>query len=509
MSYTIGYDIGTTSIKAVIIDTNGLIQGSAINEYMLITPKPGWAEQNPEDWWLAFINVTKELLLKTGIGSKDICALGLSGQQHGSVFIDKNGEVIRPAILWCDQRTYKQCKKINQIFGFNQFIKLAYNKALPGFTAPKVLWLREEEPNNFKKVYKILLPKDYIRYKLSGNFATDVSDASGTLFLDIAKRNWSIEILEGLNINIAMLPEVFESSDITSTLSKEAADLIGLQQGTPIVAGAGDQAAGAVGCGIVIEGLISDYIGTSGVVSTIYSKPLYDPSGRLHTFCHAIKGKWHILGVTLAAGGSFKWYNEVFGPGENFKKKFPCTEGYRLLDMQAEKTEAGSNGLIFLPYISGERAPHGDPFARGVFFGISYIHKRGHFVRSIMEGVAFSQLDCFNLMKELGITSNKIVLFGGGAKSEIWRYILADVFGVEVITLNIAEGPSYGSAILAGVGVGVFKSVEDITIKIVREKYRAIPNLKNLEKYKNLYKIYRLLYKSLKNEFKKLSVAIN
>ena len=464
MEYLIGYDIGTTSTKGVIIDRDGAIIGSAIKEYRLITPKPGWAEQNPEDWWQAFIDITEELLTKTGINPGNICALGLSGQQHGSVFIDKEGQVIRPAILWCDQRTDKQCRHINQTFGSSQFIELAKNKALSGFTAPKVLWLREEEPENYKRVYKILLPKDYIRYKLSGSFATDVSDASGTLFLDIPKRNWSEKILRGLGIDINMLPEVFESSDITSIINSDAARITGLKQGTLIVGGAGDQAGGSVGCGIVREGLISDYLGTSGVVSTICSKPLFDPKGRLHTFCHAIRNKWHILGVTLAAGGSYKWFNEAFGPGKDFKEKFPDLKDYNLLDMQAEKSEPGSNGLIFLPYISGERAPHGDPFARGVFFGISYIHHRGHFVRSVMEGVAFSQLDCFNLMSSLGISSDKIVVFGGGAKSRIWRHIMADIFGINVVNLNIEEGPSFGSAILAGVGVIIFESVEDITL---------------------------------------------
>lgn len=508
MNYLIGFDIGTTSTRCILIDTSGKLIASAISDYPMDTPKPGWAEQDPDNWWKATVITIKEVMEKSNVNPSDISAMGLSGQMHGSVFLDREGKVIRPALLWCDQRTQAQCDSIYDIFGGEaEFIKLSYNKALAGFTAPKILWLREIEPDNYKKVDKILLPKDYIRYKLSGTFATEVSDASGTILMDIARRSWSETILEGLSIEKDILAPVYESSKITSCVSEEAAKITGLIAGTPIVGGAGDQAGGAVGSGIVEEGIISDCLGTSGVVFAHSDRPSYDTKGRLHCFCHAAEGAWHLMGVTLAAAGSYKWYHDTFGTSPDMKKAYPDLSGYELLDKQAEEAVSGSEGLIFLPYLSGERTPYADPYARGVFFGLSYIHNKNHFVRSVLEGIAYSQYDCLNLMKDLGITSNKVVLFGGGAKSKLWRQIISDIFDTRIVTLNVEEGPSYGAAILAGVGAGIYKNVKEATKKIIREDIEIDPIAENTSKYAKYYKIYRSLYGSLKGDFEKLDMA--
>jgi len=505
MRFLLGLDVGTTSTRAILTDENSKLIASSISDYKLITPKPGWAEQIPIDWWIASIKTIKDVIKKSNVSPENIACIGLSGQMHGSVFLDSSGNVIRPAILWCDQRTIKQCETIYKIFGYDGFIKLSYNRALPGFTAPKILWLKENEPENYKKVSKILLPKDYIRYKLSNTYATEVSDASGTILMDIPSRNWSNEILNGLHIKRSLLPEVFESDIISSKVSKEASNLTGLIEGTPIVGGGSDNAAGAVGSGIIRSGLISDSIGTSGVVFAHMDRPLYDSQGRVHSFCHAVPGKWHLTGVTLSAAGSLRWYFDEFGPSKEIIKNFPDIKGYDLLDKQAERVPAGSDGLIFLPYLSGERTPYADPDARGVFFGISYLHGPDHFVRSIMEGVAFSQLDCLTLMRDLNINSDKIILFGGGAKSSIWRQIIADILNSKVVTLNVEEGPAFGAAIIAGAGCGIYPSIKEGVDKIINEDKENNPIAENVEKYKKLYAIYKLLYKDLKDNFKKLS----
>ena len=505
MRFLLGLDVGTTSTRTVIIDENSKLVASSTSNYKLITPKPGWAEQIPDDWWIASIKTIKDVIKKSNVSPENIACIGLSGQMHGSVFLDSSGNVIRPAILWCDQRTFKQCETIYKIFGYDGFIKLSYNRALPGFTAPKILWLKENEPENYKKVSKILLPKDYIRYKLSNNYATEVSDASGTILMDIPSRNWSNEILNGLHIKRSLLPEVFESDIISSKVSKEASNLTGLIEGTPIVGGGSDNAAGAVGSGIIRSGLISDSIGTSGVVFAHMDRPLYDSQGRVHSFCHAVPGKWHLTGVTLSAAGSLRWYFDEFGPSKEIIKNFPDIKGYDLLDKQAERVPAGSDGLIFLPYLSGERTPYADPDARGVFFGLSYLHGPDHFVRSIMEGVAFSQLDCLTLMRDLNINSDKIILFGGGAKSSIWRQIIADILNSKVVTLNVEEGSAFGAAIIAGAGCGIYPNIKEGVDKIINEDKENNPIAENVEKYKKLYAIYKLLYKDLKDNFKKLS----
>jgi len=507
MKFLLGLDIGTTSTRALLINENLKLVASSTSAYKsLMTPRPGWAEQNPDDWWGQSVKTIKDVIDKSHVRPENIACVGLSGQMHGSVFLDSNGEIIRPAILWFDQRTHKQCETIYKIFGYNEFIKLSYNKALPGFTAPKILWLKENEEDNYKRVSKILLPKDYVRYKLSDTYATEVSDASGTVLMDIPSRKWSDRILEGLQINRDLLPDIYESEVISSRVSKEASNLTGLLEGTPIAGGGSDNAAGAIGTGIVTKSRIMDSIGTSGVVFAYSDKPLYNPEGRLHSFCHAVKGKWHLTGVTLSAAGSIKWYFENFGPTIEIINKYNNVKGYNLINNQAKNAPVGSEGLIFLPYLSGERTPYADPNARGVFFGISYRHNPDHFIRAIMEGVAFSQLDCLSLMKELKIESDSIILSGGGARSDIWRQILADVLDSKVITLNIEEGPAYGAAIIAGKGCGIFSKIEDVANKIVNDiRYENNPIAENVEKYKKIYPLYKSLYESLRENFKKLS----
>ncbi len=506
MNFLLGLDIGTTSTRTVLINENNKLVASSISDYKLITPKPGWSEQIPDDWCNASIKTIKDIIKKSDVSPKNIACIGLSGQMHGSVFLNNYGNVIRPAILWCDQRTYKQCQTIYKIFGYDNFIKLSYNRALPGFTAPKILWLRENEPENYKKVSKILLPKDYVRYRLSDTYATEVSDASGTILMDIPSRNWSGEILNGLNINKDLLPDVFESEIISSKVSEEASNLTGLIEGTPIVGGGSDNAAGAVGNGITRSGLILDTIGTSGVVFAHSDKPLYDPQGRLHSFCHAVADKWHLTGVTISAGGSLKWYFDKFGPTMEITKDFPNLKGYDLLNEQAKRVPIGSNGLIFLPYLSGERTPYADPHARGVFFGISYLHNADHFIRSIMEGVAFSQLDCLSLMRELNIKSDKIILSGGGSRSDIWRQILTDILNTQAITLNVEESsPAYGAAIIAGKGCGIYSDINKLADRIINDiKQENHPIIENVKKYNKIYRIYKSLYTSLKDKFKEL-----
>lgn len=503
-NYLLGIDIGTSGTRCILIDEEGVIAGSAIKEYPLHTPKPGWAEQNPRDWYDAVIFTIKEVLEANKISGSSVKAIGLSGQMHSSVFLDKDNNVIRPALLWCDGRTEPQCRRIYDIFGYEEFIKLSFNKALPGFTSPKILWLRENEPENYARVAKILLPKDYIRFMISGVYATEVSDASGMLLMDIKKRAWSDEILDGLEINRSFLADIFESPQISSYLDEKTAKLTGLLKGTPIAGGGGDNAAGNVGSGIIKQGFSSDSIGTSGVVFAHSDKPVYDPEGRLHSFCHAVPGKWHLMGVTLAAAGSQKWYFDTFGPSRAIEKERGDLKKYKLLDEEALRVKAGSDGLIFLPYLTGERTPYADASARGVFFGMSYLHTQDHFVRSIMEGVAFSQLDCLNLMEEIGVKSEKIVLIGGGSKSKIWKQIICDTFERPVVTLKNEEGPAFGAALLSGVGCGIYKSVEDAVGRAVRIQSELKPDQSNFKVYRKSYEIYRSLYSSLKEDFRKL-----
>ncbi len=500
MKYLIGIDIGTTGVKTILINQKGAVVAKSIKEYPLQTPKPGWAEQNPEDWWQATVASLKEILTK--INPADIAGIGLSGQMHGSVFLDKNNRVLRPCILWCDQRTTKQCEDITAKIGAKKLIKLVANPALTGFTAGKVLWVRDNEPALYKKIRRILLPKDYIRFRLTNTFATEVSDASGTLFLDVKNRGWSKELLKKLDIPLEWLPACSESSEITGEITGAVAKLTGLKAGMPVVGGGGDQAAQAVGTGIVKMGIISITIGTSGVVFAFSDKPLYDPRGRLHTFCHAVPGKWHVMGVMLAAGGSLQWFRNNLGQEEITLAKKRAVDPYEILINNTKSIPPGSEGLVFLPYLCGERTPHADPDARGVFFGLTLKHTKAHLTRSVLEGVCFGLRDSLEIIKDMGILINEVRVSGGGARSKIWLQILADVINYEIITVEPAEGAAYGVALLAGVGTGVYQDIYQACRKSIKITSRLKPNPENVKIYNQRYRVFKSLYVSLKDKFK-------
>ena len=498
MDYLMGIDVGTTGVKLVIIDSRGGGITSETQEYPLLTPRPGWAEQNPADWWSATAKGIRNLLEKSGVEAGDIKGIGLTGQMHGSVFLDGRNNVLCPAILWCDQRTAKECGEITNIVGESRVFEITCNPVLTGFQAPKILWLRNNNPEIYRRVARILLPKDYIRFLLTGEFATDVSDASGTSLFDVRKRTWSDEILEKLDIPRGFLPACSESPQITGSVTASASEATGLKTGTPVVAGAGDQAAGAVGSGIVEEGLVSVSLGTSGVVFAHSDDIFVDPRGRLHTFCHAVPGKWHLMGVMLSAGGSLRWLRNTF---------FSEGESYDTLTAMAEKVAPGGEGLIFLPYLTGERCPYPDPEARGVFFGLSLKHGREHMVRSVLEGVTFGLKDSVEIMKEIGLPAGKrFRISGGGGKSDMWCQMIADVFKGDTVRLACEEGPSYGAAILAGTGAGIYRDVQSACRQLIREESRIFrPDMKKNAVYAKYDALYNRLYGALEREFDKLS----
>ncbi|MDR1270602.1 MAG: xylulokinase, partial [Planctomycetaceae bacterium] len=475
----LGIDIGTSGTKTLAIDADGKILASDIQEYPCYAPKPLWSEQNPDDWWNATVKTVRNVLQKARLKSGDVKAIGLSGQMHGSVFLDKNDNVIRRAILWNDQRTVAECSEIeNSVGGREQLIQLVANPALTGFTAPKILWLRNNEPKHFDKLRKVLLPKDEIRRRLTGEYATEVSDASGMLLLDIARRNWSTQLLSALQLDVDLLGQVYESEDVTGKLTPNAAKQLGLTTDCLVVGGAGDCAAGAIGNGIVNEGILSTSIGTSGVMFVYSDKIKIDPLGRVHTFCHAVRGKWHLMGVNLSSGGSLQWFRNALCPELAAEAKKKKIDVYDLLTAEAEKTQSGSDGLYFLPYLSGERTPHADPFARGCFVGLTLVHSRGHLVRSIMEGVTYSMRDSLEIFQSLDIPVKQIRASGGGSKSPFWRQIQADVFGQRVVTINSEEGPAFGVALLAAVGAGAFKNIQEACKTVIKVVKETKPNTK-------------------------------
>jgi len=496
LQYTLGLDIGTSAVKALLMDQNGEIAAENSEGYPLFTPNPGWAEQNPEDWWQASQKVIKDLISENEIDNSKIDAVSFSGQMHSSVFLDENMEVIRPAILWSDTRTSAECEEIyERVGGVKELAKLVSNPALEGFTAPKILWLRNNEPENYKKVEKVLLPKDYIRYKLSGKLGMDLSDAAGTLLCDVKAEDWSEELMDKLDINPSIMPPVLRSIDVVGTVTAEAAEKTGLSTVTKVVGGGADNACGAVGSGIIKAGRVMASLGSSGVVVAQTEKTEADPEGRIHLFNHAVPGSYYMMGVMLSAGMSFKWMKE---------KMFNDDLDYETLNKEAAAVEAGSEDLIFLPYLYGERTPHADADARGVFFGISGKHARGHFIRSVMEGVSFGLRDSLELIKERGVEIEEVRLIGGGAKSELWQQITADIFGETISILNVEQGPAFGAAIIAGVGAGVFSDFESIVEELVDVVKTVDPIEENVEKYNKNYKIYQNLYGDLKARFKDL-----
>ena len=483
----LGIDVGTGGSRAVLIDEKGVLLASATVEHTVFaSPHIGWAEQDPRDWWRASSAAIRKVL--GSVMPDEIGAVSFSGQMHGSVFLDAADEVIRPALLWCDQRTSEQCREITEKIGAERLIELVCNPAVTGFTLPKLLWVRKNEPENWAKVKTVLLPKDYVRLCLSGDKASDVADSSGTLLFDVQNRRWSDEMLAALDVDRSLLPEVFESIEVTGRVSKTGADTTGLLEGTPVIAGAGDNAAGAIGMGIVKPGTVSATIGTSGVVFIVTDKPKLDLKGRAHTLCHAIPGRWHMTGVTLGAGLSLKWFRDTLGGGASFKD----------LDAEAANVPAGSEGAIWLPYLMGERTPHLDPQARAAFVGLTASHTRGHSARAVMEGVAFSLRDSFEIFRELGAPMESVRLGGGGAQSKLWRQIQADVYGQPVETIEADEGAAFGAAILAGVGVGAWNSVDEACDATIRVADRIEPDKDSVKILDRNYKAYKLLYPALK-----------
>jgi xylulokinase len=489
---TLGIDVGTGGTRAVVADPDGNVVASATAEHVpFVSARTGWAEQDPEDWWRATIAAVREVLSKTSAG--EIMAVGLSGQMHGLVLLDQNDEVLRPAIIWCDQRTDSQCNSLTEMIGADRLIELTCNPALTGFTLPKMLWVREWEPELWQKVRTVLLPKDYVRLRLSGDRATDVADASGTLLLDVKARKWSSEMLSATEIDERLLPRVYESPEVTGSISKAGAETTGLQVGTPIIAGGGDQAAGAVGMGIVRPGTASSTIGTSGVVFAATDQPKLDPKGRVHTFCHAIPGRWHVMGVTQGAGLSLRWFRDQFGAvGDD------GYDAYDRLTKEAALAPAGCDGLIWTPYLMGERTPHLDPFATAALVGLTASHTRAHIVRAILEGVAFSLRDTFEIFNEIELQVEEIRLGGGGARSSLWRQIQADVYGHRVDMVAAEEGAAFGAAILAGVAVGMWSSVDAACEAVVRIIGHVEPNAESVRILAGQYERFKKIYPALK-----------
>jgi xylulokinase len=490
----LGIDVGTGGTRAVLIDDDGRVTGSATVEHApFASPQTGWAEQDPRDWWRAATLAVRAVLSDSDTKPEQIKAIGFSGQMHGSVLLDDRGEVLRPAIIWCDQRTAAQCIAITEKVGAATLIELTCNPALTGFTLPKLLWVREVEPELWRRVRTVLLPKDYVRFRLTGDSATDVADASGTLLFDVASRRWSERMLAATEIDLNLLPRACESPEITGTVSAAGAEATGLRAGTPVVAGGGDQAAGAVGMGIVRAGTVSATIGTSGVVFAASDKPALDPQGRVHTFCHAVPGRWHVMGVTQGAGLSLRWFRDQFGAGAG------NGDPYERLTGEAANVEPGANGLIWTPYLMGERTPHLDPQARAALVGLTASHTRAHVVRAILEGVAFSLRDTFEIFNEMKVPVEEIRLGGGGARSQLWRQIQADIYGHPVKTVEAEEGAAYGAALLAGVGAGAWPSVEAACDAVVRISSVTQPGHEAARVCERQYRKFRQIYPALRS----------
>ncbi|MDF2564427.1 MAG: xylB [Massilibacillus sp.] len=505
MNYLIGIDIGTSATKTVLFDESCTIIASSSQEYPLYQPQNGWAEQDPEDWYSAVLVTLKDVLQKAGVSGTDVKGIGLSGQMHGLVMLDEHNEVIRPSIIWCDQRTAAECAEITEKVGAKRLIEITANPALTGFTASKILWVRNHEPENYAKCRHILLPKDYIRFKLTGEYATEVSDASGMQLLDIPKRCWSEEVLEKLAIDKSLLARVYESPEVTGSITQKIADKTGLATTTIVVGGAGDNAAAAIGTGIVKDGRAFTTIGTSGVVFAHSSKVKIDPKGRVHTFCCAVPGCWHVMGVTQAAGLSLKWFRDNFCSDYKERAAVKKIDPYELMNEAVAKVPIGSNRLMYLPYLMGERTPHLNPECRGVFFGLSAMHTKEDLIRAVMEGVSYSLKDCNDILIEMGIEVSEMMACGGGGKSTIWRQMLADMYGCEVKTVAAQEGPALGVAILAGVGAGLFPTVEEACDRFVRTQEYCQPIPQNRAYYEKGQKLYQAIYHSLKDQYHELT----
>ena len=491
--HLLGIDVGTGGTRAVLLDSRGRVISTSTAEHApMSSPRIGWAEQSPDDWWRATCQAVKDCLAKSHIAAHEIAGIGLTGQMHGLVLLDEKGQVLRPALLWCDQRTEEECQEITRQIGAERLIELTANPALTGFTLPKIWWVSKHEPEIWTRVRSLMLPKDYIRFRLTGTRAIDVADASGTLMFDVVHRQWSRPMLEISRVDEAWLPKVYESSEISGRVSEEGARLSGLWSGIPVVAGAGDQAAGAVGMGIVKPGAVSVTIGTSGVVFAATSTPVLEPMGRIHTFCHAIPNRWHVMGVTQGAGLSLRWFRDQFAAGEDHGRVT-----YERLTEAAAAAPPGADGLLWAPYLMGERTPHLDPNARGALVGITAQHTRGHVIRAILEGVAFSLRDSLTLFREIGVPIQSIRLSGGGARSPLWQQIQADIYGMPVELIEADEGAAYGAALLAGIGIGTWPSAEVACETVVRVAKRVHPDRRITALMDQQYVEYRKLYPTL------------
>lgn len=491
-TYFLGIDVSTTGSKALLLDERGVVRGVSATPHTLQTPQPLWSEQDPGEWWGATCASVRRVLEESSLRGEDVRAVGLTGQMHGLVLLDGRGEVVRPAILWNDQRTQAQCDEIHRRVGRERFIQITGNLALPGFTAPKILWVADHEPEAYSRVRHVLLPKDYVRYRLTDGQAMDKADGAGTVLFDLRARSWSAEVLDALRIDPAWLPPTFEGTDVTGTVSPSAAEATGLKAGTPVVAGGGDQAAQAVGVGAVETGVVALTLGTSGVVFASTAAPSFDPQGRLHAFCHAVPGMWHLMGVMLSAAGSLRWYRDALAPDLGFEE----------LTQEAEAAPAGCGGLQFLPYLSGERTPYPDPLARGAWIGLTLRHGRAHMTRAVLEGVAYGLKDGFELMRAAGLGGiRQVRVSGGGAQSRLWREILASVLGTELATVDSIEGAAYGAALLACVGMGQWMNTAAACKDAVRITGTTPPSPDWTDCYGVGYSIYRALYPALASSY--------
>ncbi len=491
--YLLGIDVGTGGTRALILDEKGRVISSATEDHRaFVSPQIGWAEQDPCDWWRACGVAVRHALAQANLRSDQISCVGLSGQMHGAVLLDEQAHVVRPALIWCDVRTEKQCRELTAQIGAENLIQLTCNPALTNFTLTKCLWVRENEPENWRWVRSLMLPKDYVRFQLTGERATDVADASCTLLLDVAHRRWSKEMLKLVQMDESLLPGLYESPEICGQVSDAGAAATGLQKGTPVVAGAGDQAAGAIGMGVVSPGTVSATIGTSGVVLAATDRPALDSRGRVHTFCHAVPGRWIAMGVTQAAGLSLRWFRDQFGSGEP-------RQSYESLTTEAASAPPGCDGLLWAPYLMGERTPYLDPAARGMLLGLTASHTRAHVIRAILEGVAFSLRDTFTIFQEMEVPVTTVRLGGGGARSALWRQIQADTYRHPAETVEAEEGAAYGAAILAGVGVKTWSSVDEACESVVRVSKNVTPDSEHCLVLERAYAMYRRMYPAMKS----------
>ena len=505
MAFIIGIDIGTSGTKTVLFDEAGAVIASKTIEYPLYQPKNGYAEQDPEDWANAAVNTIKAVMAESGVKKEDVKGIGLSGQMHGLVMLDKDNNVIRKSIIWCDQRTADEVAEMNAKLGEKKLIEITANPALTGWTAAKILWVKNKEPENYEKCRHILLPKDYIRFILTGEYATEVSDASGMQLLDVPNRCWSDEVISALGLDKSMLGKVYESCEVTGRLTKKMAELTGLCEGTIVVGGAGDNAAAAVGTGVVEDGKAFTTIGTSGVVFAHTSKISIDPKGRVHTCCAAVPNSWHVMGVTQGAGLSLKWFRDNFCSAEEETAKYMGVDEYYLMDKEAATVSIGANRLLYLPYLMGERTPHLDPNARGVFFGLSAMHTKKEMLRAVMEGVSYSLRDCVEVFKQMSISVSDMMACGGGGTSPLWRQMLADLYACPVKTAASKEGPALGVALLASVGAGIYSSVPEACKAVVKTDKVQEPVAENVPQYEKYYRLYTEIYPKLKEQFALLS----